>query len=728
MNATEKNKSNQSEAARLYEMSSEKNRSLFLFYLGAIVYILITVASTTDLDLLLSEKFLILPILSVGIPLDFFYQYSSLLVLIIHFNLLHNTTEHLKKIKQWEKEEEKKNRESISSHLMHPYIFNFAYLSPSGWWGNILMYSTSFLLYFLAPFCLLYIQLRFSDYQSLSYSFLHFICLSTDLYLLILFFNADHNSSRKKLLLLNAAHSSNRKKQDSNDSTSVVAFFRFFKYIGKLLKDFMVNPIKNTGKLLKYFMVNPIKNTSKLLKDFMVNQIKNTGKLLKYFMVNPLKDTGILYKEGRKRFVMIIVLFFLSFTNLWIVGMLQFERSITWLEKPYKFTRKIAIPLKITILSNFTMPIGRLLDQLIAPKIIIPPGTRIQKQNLEDIKLIAIRNSTNETNAWETYGENYDLSYRRLVFSDFSDSYMQKIVLKEAYLQGSNMSMAQMQGADMYKAKLKDAKMNSAKLRGADMWRAQMQGANVSNAELQGANMNNAELQDADMSSAKLQGADMDSAKLQGAYMSSTQLQGTNMSNAELQGADMRRTQLQGANMSNAQLQGANMSNAQLKGANIQEAKFSGAVMKGANLRGGFCKEGTYDGFFDRINARIRVGGLEGCNTMDGNQFGVLAQDTTDILIKSLRSNENVSKEIADKIEKNIKNRVGEIPSMVGVEKGVLNLEEVCEIIKNWQEGVKNVPKLKDAYADWLNTAAGKKSELKDCSITIQGQSTPSIF
>ena len=114
MNATENDKSNQSEAARIYEKSSEKNRNLLLFYLIVIVYIFIIVVSTTDLELLLPESFISLPVLSVGIPLTYFYKFSSPLVLILHFNLLHNTTEHQKKIKQWEKEE--------SINLLHSTI------------------------------------------------------------------------------------------------------------------------------------------------------------------------------------------------------------------------------------------------------------------------------------------------------------------------------------------------------------------------------------------------------------------------------------------------------------------------------------------------------------------------------------------------------------------------------------------------------------------------------
>ena len=444
---------------------------------------------------------------------------------------------------------------------MNPYIFDFAYLSPSGRWGKILIWSTDFLLYFLAPFCLLYIQLRFSDYQSFWYSSWHFICLWADLYLLILFFNEAHNSSRKK--------------QNSDDSKDVAAFLKFFKYIGKLLKD-----IYKLGK------------------------------------------------EDSKIFSVITLVFFIGIANFLIVGMLQCNTTIKWL------------------------------NEFIAPKITIPPGTKIQKQSLEELKLIAIQIDTSKTKAWRSHGENYNLSGRQLVFSDFSDSYMQKIILKNASLQGSNMQKAQMQGADIWEAKLQGANMEEAKFQGADMKKAKLQGANMKKVELQGA----------DMRGAKLQGA--------------------NMGGAKLQGSDMR----------GAKLQGANMDSAKLQGANIWMAKFSGADMDKANLRGSFCKDKKYDGFFDQMNARIKKKGLEWCDTMDDSQFGMLNKGTA-------HRNRNVSDEKA--------------PSMVEVEKGRLKLKEACDIIEGWSKSLEYAPGLKKTFADWINTKAGKKSRLKECSIAI---------
>ena len=110
---------------------------------------------------------------------------------------------------------------------------------------------------------------------------------------------------------------------------------------------------------------------------------------------------------------------------------------------------------------------------------------------------------------------------------------------------------------------------------------------------------------------------------------------------------------------------------------------------------------------------------------MDDSQFGALTKVTADSIIKSLHSNENIPKEITDKIEENIEKRIGEIPSMVGVEKEVLDQEEVCKIIKNWQEGVKKAPNLKGDYAAWLDIRANKKFKLKECSVTIQDQNDP---
>ena len=725
MNPAEKDKSERSEAARLYEMSSEKNRNLLLFYLVVIAYILAIVLSTTDLDLLLPESSITPPVFSVGVPIFFFYALSPPLVLIFHFNLLHNTTEHLNKIKRW-----KGNRKTIPSYRLHPYIVDFAYLSPpQGMWGKILVSLTNFLLYFLAPACLLCIQLGFSDYQSLGYSSWHFIWLLADSWLLILFFVVEH-------------------KLGDQDN-------------------------KNASLLKKY----------------------------------------------RGRFFMITLIFVVGLANLSIVWMLQSEQNIDRLQRAS--AELTCIIDRFENKEKFTKCVDKNIRQSarsswIIPKITISSGTRIQKQSLEELQLIAAQTGTDETTAWEMHGENYDLSNRRLVFSDLSGSNMQKIVLEKAYLQGANMAGAQMQGANMEDtrmqganmrgaqmqganmkdtrmqganmrwaqmqgasmrgAQMQDADMQDAQMQGADMKDAQMQGADMLWAQMQGADMRGAQMQDADMrwaqmqdanmwkaqmqgadirwaqmqgadmEDARMQGADMWSAQMQGADMWSAQMQGADMWKAQMQGADMTDAQMQGADMSRAQMQGADMTDAQMQGADMTDAQMQGANMRGANLRGSFCDEEKYDSFFDRsniriedeenynsffdrINARIEKEGLEGCNAIEDGQFGLLTQDTADSIIGSLRENPNIPKEIIDDIEKSINTRVGKVADMTEVETEVLNLkeeeEEACEIIANWQEDVKNTPKVKDAFADWLDTEAGKNSELQKCATASQVRTPP---
>ena len=706
MNPAEKDKSERSEATRLYEMSSEKNRNLLLFYLVVIAYILIIVLSTTDLNLLLPERAITLPVFSVGIPLLYFYALSPPLVLILHFNLIHNTIEHLKKIERW-----KGNRKTIPSYRLHPYIFDFAYLSPPGWWGMLLVLSRNLLFFFLAPVCLLCIQLRFSDFQSFWSSLWHFICLFADLCLLIFFFIIEHKLKNK-----------GSKKQDRE---GVKAFWGLF-FVELLFVGFIFLVLFLEEILVTWFLIAVLLITWFFIPWFLIADFP--------------KDIVELPKEKRQSFSAIFFIFAFGLANLSIVGMFHCKKTIAWLEKPSEL-----------ILPGF-------IQSRIIPKITIPPRTRIQKQSIEELQLIAAQTGTDGATVWEIHGENYDLSNRRLVFSDLSGSNMQKIVLEKAYLQGTNMAgaqmqgarmrgaqmqgadmqQAQMQGADMRGAQMQDANMQSAQMQGADMQQAQMQGADMWSAQMQGADMWSAQMQGADMRSAQMQGADMTDAQMQGANMTEAQMQGANMQRAQMQGANMRRAQMQGANMRSAQMQGANMRRAQMQGADMTDAQMQGASMRGAqmqganmrkaNLRGSFCDEEKYNSFFDRINARIGKKVLEECDVVGEGQFGALTQDTANRnIIRDLRKKSDIPEKIISDVHERINKRDGKVADMAEVKTKALDLKEACEIIANWQKDVENAPKVKDTFADWLDTEAGQNSELQKCP-TASKVRTPSIF
>lgn len=79
------------------DKSSKVNRSLGLSFVALMFYILLIIASTTDLMLFLPDEKVNLPIVDVELPLKGFYAVTPFLVLIFHFNLLINLYHHRKR-------------------------------------------------------------------------------------------------------------------------------------------------------------------------------------------------------------------------------------------------------------------------------------------------------------------------------------------------------------------------------------------------------------------------------------------------------------------------------------------------------------------------------------------------------------------------------------------------------------------------------------------------------
>lgn len=102
------------------DKSSSHNSRLLLLLLLFLVYALVTVATTTDLQLLIPDSKVRLPIVDVELPLFEFYIVSPILIVIFHFNMLFNLLQHSKKLYEWDK-----NSEDGDRLLIYPFIFNF---------------------------------------------------------------------------------------------------------------------------------------------------------------------------------------------------------------------------------------------------------------------------------------------------------------------------------------------------------------------------------------------------------------------------------------------------------------------------------------------------------------------------------------------------------------------------------------------------------------------------
>ena len=137
-----------------------------------------------------------------------------------------------------------------------------------------------------------------------------------------------------------------------------------------------------------------------------------------------------------------------------------------------------------------------------------------------------------------------------LTRAQFDDAHMSGIDLRaaklnDAHLEQANLSFALISGADFSSAKLDKADLTGG---------VSAQGAQFLIASLQGADLTGAQLQGADFSSATMQGALFNYAHLQGAVLKDAQLDASGFHQAHLEGADMT-----GASVPAADFRGASL-------------------------------------------------------------------------------------------------------------------------------------------------------------------------
>ena len=169
-----------SERKRLFDIvrdSADKNRTYFFAWLVAALYVLVTVAGTTDAQLLLPDGGVTLPILGMQLPMFSFYLAVPILVIAIQFNLLQNLDSHAYKLNRWR---EAWNGTPPRDELQ-AFLFDFAFLEKGGAFDVPVRIASDLLFYWFGPIVLFTVLVRFSDYQNPIYTSYHFAMLTLGL-------------------------------------------------------------------------------------------------------------------------------------------------------------------------------------------------------------------------------------------------------------------------------------------------------------------------------------------------------------------------------------------------------------------------------------------------------------------------------------------------------------------------------------------------------------------
>jgi uncharacterized protein YjbI with pentapeptide repeats len=197
--------------------------------------------------------------------------------------------------------------------------------------------------------------------------------------------------------------------------------------------------------------------------------------------------------------------------------------------------------------------------------------------------------------------------------ADLRDANLFGVNLRDADLSEADLKRADLREARLYAANLTKAKLNDAKLQNTSLERAILEQAVLTGTDLANAVLERANLQSADFSAdepntiANLHGANLDSAVLRGADLTGADLTNASLNQARLDRnpnppskyenavdslfaksshdpAEEGRTRLRGAKLGGAKLEGADLSDTDLGGADLSGANLRSSILLGANL------------------------------------------------------------------------------------------------------------------------------------------------
>ncbi|MFZ5448068.1 MAG: pentapeptide repeat-containing protein [Thermodesulfobacteriota bacterium] len=250
---------------------------------------------------------------------------------------------------------------------------------------------------------------------------------------------------------------------------------------------------------------------------------------------------------------------------------------------------------KEQVLISFCWPLAKYSQESL--KTLGLPSDHNERLNKKDLSGYQLpRTELREANLHE-----FNIRRANLLFANLVYAILVRANLQQANLEGANLEGASLSGANLQQANLSDAELQEAYLEGADFQEAkglerdQVRAAHCWPLAKYSPEMvttlgfppeHNERLNKKDLSGYHLAGAD-----LSGGIGLNTDLKGFNLRGANLQGANLYCADLTGSNLTGSALRGAvlfraNLKGADLRGADLKEADLHNANLEGADLRG----------------------------------------------------------------------------------------------------------------------------------------------
>ncbi|HRB29588.1 MAG TPA: pentapeptide repeat-containing protein [Nitrosomonas sp.] len=583
--------------------STERNRYFFFIWVIFAFYVIVTTTAITDLQLLLPNSTITLPTFGIQLPLLGYFLVTPLLVLILHFNLLHNLDTHAYKLKKWAKEYP---NEKPPRFLLQAFLFDLAILEQGAIFHTLTRLSMRLLFYALGPITIGIILWRFSDYQNLTITLLHLIIFFLSFVIDIIAF--------KKIAKAFSLLPQIKVKQENSHQSWLNRPIIFIKKVWNFILEGGITEWILTIILLiiiGHMVDSPLKHNA---VNFMDKPGSIGWELINSRLYIP-PNTSLISLDSHQKLKAELDGEGLNFKEWWKkhgVGINLCERN-----------------LQGAILIGVDMRNAKLCGTNLS-------GANLSSADLQRSDLFSANlQGVNLTNA---NLEGADLTNANLLKANLHLANLKNTsgLSSSVSLLGASLPFADLEGLNLSSAFLINTVLTNAILKKADLRGANLKDTNLINAVLQEANLSSADLQRSDLFSANLQGANLTNANLQGANLSSAQLQEANLSSAKLQGSDLFSANLQGANLTNANLQGANLTNANLQGANLINANLQGAIFIDTPLDTKF----VYKGEPIVWNSRANIDNNNSKNTV--LMFCKMAKNQSSFVAKALFKLESI--------------------------------------------------------------------------------------
>ncbi|MDH5639217.1 MAG: pentapeptide repeat-containing protein, partial [Nitrospinota bacterium] len=165
------NKLSAADYKKILDESSGQTRNLMVVFIPILLFMMVTAASTSHIQLFVPDSKLPLPLINVEVSVVDFYIIAPFIFLMFHLDLLLNLLKHAEKFKAWvkrtAKESDKKIEETeVPDEILYQFVFNYYHSGSQPWTLNIGIMLVTWLVAFCAPlFVLAQVQYMFLPYH-----------------------------------------------------------------------------------------------------------------------------------------------------------------------------------------------------------------------------------------------------------------------------------------------------------------------------------------------------------------------------------------------------------------------------------------------------------------------------------------------------------------------------------------------------------------------------------